>query len=66
MAWDSTPVTSAIGGLRTLLARDEWQASAHAPVIRAALQRWLADSEEPNRLLVAQAITSSSPPMMGA
>jgi hypothetical protein len=61
MAWDPTPVTSAIGGLRTLLARDDWQASTHAPAIRAALQRWLADSEAPNRLLVAQALNLIEP-----
>jgi hypothetical protein len=56
IAWVSSPVTSAIGGLRALLARPEWQASSQAPAIRRTLRQWLADSEEPHRLLVAQAL----------
>jgi hypothetical protein len=56
IAWTSTPVTSAIGGLRALLARPEWQGSTDAPMIRAALHQRLTDPDEPKRLLAAQAL----------
>jgi hypothetical protein len=61
VAWDPTPTTSAIEGLRRLLARPEWRDSAQAPAIRAALRQRLADPDEPNRLIAAQALSLIEP-----
>ncbi len=56
IAWTSTPVTEAIQGLRGLLEDPAWQASAHAPVIRAALRQHLGDHDPVTRTLAAQAL----------
>jgi hypothetical protein len=56
MAWTPTPVSEAIQGLRGLLEDPAWQASAHAPVIRAVLRQRLGDHDEVIRMLTAQAL----------
>lgn len=56
IAWTSTPVTEAIQGLRGLLESPAWQASQHAPMIRAGLRHHLDDPDQVNRMLATQAI----------
>jgi hypothetical protein len=56
IAWTSTPVTEAIQGLRGLLESPAWQASQHAPMIRAGLRHRLDDPDQVNRMLATQAI----------
>jgi hypothetical protein len=65
ISWSPTLVTSAIGGLRALLARPDWQTSAHAAVIRAALHQRLTDPDETNRFLAAQALHLIEPTDQG-
>jgi hypothetical protein len=56
IAWTSSPLTEAIQGLRGLLEDPAWQASAHPPVIRAALRQHLGDHDPVTRTLTAQAL----------
>jgi hypothetical protein len=56
IGWTITPVTEAIQALHGLLKDPGWQASRHAPRIRAALRRQLTDPRPVNRMLAAQAL----------
>jgi hypothetical protein len=56
IGWTITPVTEAIQALHGLLKDPGWQASRHAPRIRAALRQQLTDPRPVNRMLAAQAL----------
>jgi hypothetical protein len=56
IGWTITPFTEAIQALHGLLKDPGWQASQHAPRIRAALRQQLTDPRPVNRMLAAQAL----------
>jgi hypothetical protein len=61
IGWTITPVTEALQALHGLLKDPGWQASRHAPRIRAALRQQLTDPRPVNRMLAAQALQLIEP-----
>jgi hypothetical protein len=61
IGWTITPVTEALQALHGLLKDPGWQASRHAPRIRAALRQQLTDPHPVNRMLAAQALQLIEP-----